>query len=184
MAVRQHLYKLEEEGLVDSTDERRPIGRPARMWRVTERANGRFPDTHADMTVEILRSVRDAFGEDGLDGVIRERTRHQSRLYRDRIPRTLGIEKRVAKLAAVRREEGYMADWSRRSDGSFLLVENHCPICAAARACQGVCREELSLFQAVLGKDVRIERTEHIVSGARRCAYVITPGKRSTRSKR
>jgi len=53
-------------------------------------------------------------------------------------------------------------------------VENHCPICAAARLCTGLCREELNLFRKVLGRDVRIERISHILAGANRCAYRVT----------
>ncbi len=67
-----------------------------------------------------------------------------------------------------------MADWSPDPGGGFLFVENHCPICAAAAACQGFCRAELMVFRAVLGPDVAIERTDHILAGARRCAYRIT----------
>jgi hypothetical protein len=62
---------------------------------------------------------------------------------------------------------------SQDADGSYLLVENHCPICAAATACQGFCRSELQIFQEVLGDDVQVARTEHVLSGARRCAYRI-----------
>ena len=36
-----------------------------------------------------------------------------------------------------------------------------------------LCDAELELFQAILGEDVVIERTEHILLGARRCAYRI-----------
>src|ERR687894_189355 len=57
----------------------------------------------------------------------------------------------------------------------FLLVENHCPICAAANACQGFCSTELDLFRTVLGTGVEVELVEHIVSGDRRCAYRVTP---------
>jgi predicted ArsR family transcriptional regulator len=58
--------------------------------------------------------------------------------------------------------------------GGFLLVENHCPICAAARVCQGFCRSELELFREVLGPGVEVERTEHVLAGGRRCAYRVT----------
>ncbi|MGH7865744.1 MAG: hypothetical protein ACREQB_12195, partial [Candidatus Binataceae bacterium] len=70
-------------------------------------------------------------------------------------------------------EQGYMAECSRRADGAYLLIENHCPICAAARSCQGLCRDELALFRAALGAGVEVERIEHILAGARRCAYLI-----------
>jgi predicted ArsR family transcriptional regulator len=69
-----------------------------------------------------------------------------------------------------------MADWRQEPDGSLLLIENHCPICSAATACQGFCRAELEVFQSVLGPDTTIRREEHIVSGGRRCSYRITEG--------
>jgi predicted ArsR family transcriptional regulator len=181
MAVRQHLYRLREQGLVDFTDERRRVGRPRRIWRVTEKAAARFPDSHAELTLEMIRSIRALFGETGLDRLISERTRQQIRDYRERMRGCERVEDRVAALAAIRREQGYMAEWSRERDGSLLLVENHCPICAAARSCQGLCREELRLFEQVLGGDVCIERTDHILAGARRCAYRIVTAPRASR---
>ena len=50
--------------------------------------------------------------------------------------------------------------------------------CIAAPACVGLCGAELEVFQAVLGKQVEITRTEHIISGARRCAYQICSRRR------
>ena len=47
----------------------------------------------------------------------------------------------------------------------FLFVEDHCPICAAAAACQGLCRSELAIFRAVLGTDVTVERVEAVLGG-------------------
>jgi len=175
MAVRQHLAALEAEELVVWEDQRRGVGRPTRIWSLTPRAAQRFPDTHADLTVDLLASMKDAFGEDGIDKLLSARMRRQLDAYKKRIPaRTAPLAKRVASLATLRREEGYMAEWRRDGDG-FMLTENHCPICAAAAACQGLCRDELALFRRVLGRKVRVERIEHMLEGARRCAYRIEP---------
>lgn len=181
MAVRQHLYNFSQEGLAGFIDQRRPVGRPVQVWRLTERAAARFPESHAELTLEMLAAVRSAFGEEGLDRLLAERTRTQLRQYRERI-RDCGdtsLAGRVRALARIRREQGYMAECVTGPDGTLLLRENHCPICVAATSCQGLCREELSLFQAVLGAGVRVERTDHILSGAQRCAYVIAPEHRS-----
>ena len=62
----------------------------------------------------------------------------------------------------------------RRDGDDFLFIENHCPICAAAQACMGFCRSELELFRQALGEGVRVEREEHILLGARRCAYRVS----------
>lgn len=173
MAVRQHLAALEDEELVAFRDERRKVGRPARIWRLTDEASSHFPDSHADLTVDILDAVRRTFGEEGMDKLLATRAKKLLAEYRKRVPnRDTPLAKRIAALAALRREEGYMAEWTREREG-FLFVENHCPICAAAELCQGLCRDELALFRKVLGPDCRVERTDHILAGARRCAYRI-----------
>jgi predicted ArsR family transcriptional regulator len=176
MAVRQHLYALRDSGLVTYEDERRKVGRPARIWRITANAQSRFPDSHAELTVDMLAIIRATFGEKGIDRLMSERTRIQTKAYGERM-RSAGksLEARVNALAKLRAEQGYMAESARQRDGSFLLIENHCPICAAATSCQGLCREELMLFARVLGDDVNVERTDHILAGARRCAYRIKP---------
>ena len=176
MAIRQHLYALAGQGLVVFEDERRKVGRPTRVWRLTAEAARRFPDTHGDLTVELLKAVRTTFGESGLDRLLAERTKQQLATYGARLPATSSpLVERVAALASVRSDEGYMAEWSRDEDGSFVLAENHCPICAAATTCQSLCRDELALFRSVLGSDVVVERSDHLLAGARRCCYRITP---------
>jgi hypothetical protein len=74
-----------------------------------------------------------------------------------------------------------MAEWKQEGD-DYLLIENHCPICAAATECQGFCRSELEIFSEALGREVSIERSEHIIAGARRCLYRIQPRGSAQRS--
>ncbi len=174
MAVRQHLAVLEGEELVDFTDERRKVGRPARLWRLTSDAYDRFPDFHAELAVGMLEAIQSAFGEQGLERLTKERTRQQVASYRARMPGSdAPLEERVAILARIRREEGYMAESRRRRDATLDLVQNHCSIAKAARRCPKLCGGELSLFRAVLGDDVSVERVEHILSGDRCCSYRI-----------
>lgn len=178
MAVRQHLYRFRAGGLVDYSDERRRVGRPARIWRITERAADRFPESHAELTLEMIGAVRAAFGEAGLEKLLAERTRQQLKDYRARMSEAgASITDRARALAEIRKAQGYMAECAPRADGTILLAENHCPICVAAAECQGLCREELSLFRTLFGKAATVERTDHILAGARRCAYVITPAR-------
>lgn len=180
MAVRQHLYRMQEEGQVEYADERRKVGRPARIWQLTRRTSAHFPDSHGELAVGILRAATAAFGPQGVSRLIEERARAQAESYSGRISRDMELKQKVAELAAIRREEGYMAEYEQQPDGSLVLIENHCPICAAAQTCQDLCRGELQLFRQLLGP-VEIERTEHIVSGQRRCLYHIRPATRGRR---
>lgn len=178
-AARQHLERLAAEGLVEHVTERMGVGRPRRSWSLTALGNERFPDTHAQMTVELIEAVRGEFGDAGLDRLIKRREAATEVGYRKAMDGAVALEARLDRLAQIRAAEGYMAEWSRREDGAYLLIENHCPICAAASACQGFCRSELALFQMMLAP-AKVERAEHILAGARRCAYVVTPWTSST----
>ncbi|MGE0500758.1 MAG: helix-turn-helix transcriptional regulator [Rhizobiaceae bacterium] len=171
VGARKHLAAMHGETLLDFFDEAGAVGRPKRYWSLTDRAQARFPDVHAVLTVEMIASIRTIFGADGLDRLISERERQTLVRYRATLAGVASLDERVARLAGMRAEEGYMAEWSRLDDGALLLVENHCPICVAARACQNLCRSELDVFSAALGEDAVVERTEHMFQGSRRCAY-------------
>jgi len=175
MAVRLHLYALQAEQLVTYEEEPRPLGRPAKIWRLTPSADRLFPEGYAELTLSLLGSIGTAFGKAGLERLLAIRTRHQIAAYRARMAGARSLRRRLTTLAAIRTEEGYMAAVKPQAGGAFLLVENHCPICAAATACTGLCAKELEVFRSVLGKGVDVTRTEHIVAGARRCACGVCP---------
>ena len=172
--IRQQLARLERLGLVTRSTAQGSVGRPALEWALTSSAHARFPDTHADLTVALLQSVRAELGAAAIDRLIGHRDAEARNGYSTALRGARTVGERVSRLAALRTREGYMAEAQRDSDG-WLLIENHCPICAAATACQGFCRSELDVFRSVLGNDVEVERTEHLLTGARRCAYRITP---------
>lgn len=173
VAVRKQLSRLEQGELVQFQEEVRGPGRPERVWRLTAKGHGRFPDSHSDLTLELINSIRRVFGEEGLDRLIGEREQTMQTSYKHAVREHSDLAERVAALARIRAREGYMAEIEPLEDGAYLLIENHCPICAAAMACQGFCRSELNVFKTVLGPETRVERTDHILAGARRCAYRI-----------
>jgi predicted ArsR family transcriptional regulator len=179
MAVRQHLYALQREKLVAADERPVPLGRPAKYWRLTRDADRLFPDAYAELSVALIGAMDAAFGPAGVERVLESRCAKQRADYRARIIPSAPLATKVRELAKIRTQEGYMADVTPDGDG-FLFVENHCPICAAATVCQGFCATELDLFRSVLGKDVTVERAEHIVSGDRRCAYRIQPARRKS----
>jgi len=173
-AARDHLERLAAEGLVQHATAPAGVGRPRRTCSLTATGHGRFPDTHAQMTVELIAAIRGEFGEAGLARLVGRREQAMARQYERSLRGVHTLAGRLQRLAKLRSAEGYMADVMRRDGGGFVFVENHCPICAAATACQGFCRSELALFARLLAP-ARVERIEHILAGSRRCAYLVTP---------
>ncbi len=174
--VRQHLDALAEHGLVESRT--RPSvgrGRPPTVWTLTDLAQDLFPDRHDDLTVDLISAVRDALGEKGLQQVIDARGKAQQEAYVQALPKRASLRARVEALARARTDEGYLAEVVDDPEGDgVILVEHHCPICTAASACAGLCASELDVFRKVLGDGVRVERTQHLLGGDRRCAYRVT----------
>lgn len=204
-ALRQHLDQLEVDGLVcrtaaDNNPENAVSGsrgRPPSHWTLSETSTHRghsifpdtFPDRHAELSGDILRSLASTMGEAAVIEVLDHRSRRQIDDYRaavdahlestrtnERRPRLVDA---VAALATIRDGEGYRAESIDHGDGTVSLVERHCAIDAAARTCDELCASEMKVFGKVLdrtlGTRVAIRRVEHLMSGGTCCRYEIRP---------
>ncbi|MDH1627495.1 metalloregulator ArsR/SmtB family transcription factor [Shewanella xiamenensis] len=174
MGVRQHLQALEETGDVDIEDRVEGRGRPTRYWGLTEQSRTHFADRHSELSLQLIDSVKMIFGDQGLDKLIEHREQTAMQQYRSAMQGMTDITSRLTKLVELRTLEGYMAT-QEQADGVFWLLENHCPICSAATKCQNFCRSELQQFQQLFADIATVSREEHIIDGARRCAYRIAP---------
>jgi len=191
MGVRQHLQALEDDGDISFEDKKAVRGRPTRYWSLTTQSNSHFSDRHEELSVQLIDSVKVIFGDEGLEQLIAHREQMSLALYSDRLASKPDLLGKLEALAELRSEEGYMATVVVDSDMDenslvitddrgivdkstvYWLMENHCPICAAASRCLNFCRSELNLFQTLLIGIATVEREEHIVEGARRCAYKV-----------
>ena len=173
-AVRQRLERLLGESLVAYSDRTHGRGRPRRFWSLAPGAASLFPDTHAQLTVDLIGTIRSELGETAFSRLLERRRKQIIAAYRKRVSIEPDIARRLRTLADIRSAEGYMARVEKLGDEDFLLIEDHCPICAAAMTCQGFCSIELQVFRNLLGSGWDIEREDHLPAGARRCSYRIT----------
>lgn len=171
--ARKHLNLLQQDKLVTSSGIAGGVGRPDLVWRLTKTGHNRFPDTHDSLTLDLIGSIRTVFGEAGLDKLIATRETETTKRYARALSSARSTRQKIERLAELRSEEGYMAQAQQVDDQTWRLLENHCPVCAAARVCQGLCRSELAIFRKVLGKSFSVERDEYLLEGARRCSYRI-----------
>ncbi|SCK25978.1 Predicted transcriptional regulator, ArsR family [Vogesella sp. LIG4] len=174
MGVRKQLLQFQQAGLVCCDERREGVGRPAQYWQLTAAGHARFPDRHGELTAQLLQLMQTQLGSAAVETLIAAREKQAEQHYRQQLNSAGDLAERVKQLAALRAQEGYMAE--ARADGSgWLLQEHHCPICSAATACQGFCRSELSQFQSLFAGMATVERSEHLLSGGQRCVYRITP---------
>jgi DeoR family suf operon transcriptional repressor len=174
--ARQHLAALAREGLVDETDEPRPAGapgRPRRRYSLTERAEPLFPKTYGALANELLGYL-EAEDSSLVDRLFDRRREARLENAKRRLLRQHTFPAKVAELAGILDEDGYLAECEALPDGRFRITEHNCAILAVAQREPRACRAEIEFIQAALPGTV-VERVTHIVSGARHCAYLVTP---------
>jgi DeoR family transcriptional regulator, suf operon transcriptional repressor len=172
-AVRQHLQGLAAADLVVHRDERSGPGRPRRSYALGPAAEALFPKAYGELTLELLGHLAD---ED--PGVVRRafERRRDARVARVRARlENLPFEERVAEVARVLDEDGYLADCTRTEDGQgFLLREHNCAVLAVAQRYGHACTTEISFLREVL-PGATVTRVAHILSGSHACVYEVRP---------
>lgn len=171
--ARFQLLKLANEGLVEATTASKGRGRPKQIWSLTDAGNARFPDRHQDLALKLLCNMSKTLSPENMGKVLDATAQSTQEKYQEELKDCKDLESKVLHLADLRKREGYMAEFRKEGD-TFLLIENHCPIQAAAKCCSYFCQMEQDTFTAVLGKSAAIERIEHIPGGQRRCVYRIS----------
>ncbi|MBW2243826.1 MAG: DeoR family transcriptional regulator [Deltaproteobacteria bacterium] len=176
VAVRRHLTALECDGMVGARLERRPVGRPARLYSLTDAAADAFPRASERVALDLLARLEEMMGAEALDRLLRARLGDLQKQYGERLDRAESWRDKLEILTRLRDEEGYLCNLKPAvdTDGEHALhlVEHHCPMADIARQHPKVCGFELELFRLVLGEP-EIRRVEHILGGGRTCTYVI-----------
>jgi predicted ArsR family transcriptional regulator len=175
--ARQQLTALARIGLLTSTSDAEggaPAGRgrPQLRYAVTPDGDRLFPRAYGDLANELLGYLeRDDPGH--VAGLFADRRDHRTERAQARLA-GLDLDDRVAELARILDEDGYLAAFERVDDGSFRITEHNCAILDVARHHPGACASEIEFLRAVL-PDATVERVTHIIDGAHACSYEVRP---------
>jgi predicted ArsR family transcriptional regulator len=171
--ARQHLSALASAGLVDTTEVARPSvrGRRALVYCASDQADAMFPKAYGELTNELLGYVVDA-DPTMLDDLFARRRQRRIDAAVTRLSTERGLGAKVAELTRILDEDGYMAEVEQVSPDVFRIVEHNCAIWAVAQRYGQACTSEIDFIRAVL-PDADVERVQHMVAGANRCAYEV-----------
>ena len=169
-AVRQQLGPLEAAGLIEHRRVPGAVGRPRHLYRLAAEAEPLFPKSYGGLAAEILDHVASEDPELLERAFARRAAGRTERALARLAGRPFG--ERVAELARILDEDGYLADFARAPDGSYRIVEHNCAILEVARRHAGACTSELAFLRDAM-PDAEIERVAHMMAGAHVCAYAI-----------
>jgi DeoR family transcriptional regulator, suf operon transcriptional repressor len=171
-AVRQHLLALGKDGLVDYEAVADGRGRPRHLHRLTARGHGLFPAAYGELTNELLGYFAEADAA-LVDGAFERR---RARRLRQAQARMAGkpLPEKVAEMARILDEDGYLADFESLPDGTWRITEHNCAIFAVASRYGQACSSELGFLRDAL-PEAQVDRVAHMVAGQHVCAYLVTP---------
>jgi DeoR family transcriptional regulator, suf operon transcriptional repressor len=174
-AVRHHLKELEAQALVEYERRHQGVGAPAFAYRLTPTAEALFPRHYEATLNELLDHGGERDGRAAAVSVLEARYATLTRRLQGELAGVPPTE-RMAAVARLLTDEGYMAEASGTTS-SGILVEHNCAIQAVAERFPEICAAEARFLAAVLGAEVH--RQEHILSGCSACEYrvrFISPG--------
>jgi DeoR family transcriptional regulator, suf operon transcriptional repressor len=166
-AVRHHLKELEAESLVEYERQHRGVGAPAFAYRLSASGEALFPRRYESTLTELLDYVVRREGRASAVAVLEERYEGMTRRLQHELAGATPAE-RMAAVARLLSDEGYMAEGTAVSD-TGTLIEHNCAIQAVAERFPEICAAEARFLEAALGAEV--QRREHILSGCSACEY-------------
>jgi len=170
MAVRRHLTGLQNEGLVDSRIVKQSRGRPTYRYRLTDKASEVFPQGFANLAADLLDTVFEVGGNKGVMQLLEKRN---ERLILKLAPRMENktLPEKVAEIAKIFSEGGYMTEWEELPDGKYIIFQRHCAVHDLANQYRQICALEPQLIQTLLGE--KVVRQQYMLNNDPVCGYVV-----------
>ena len=169
ISVRHHLINLQAEGLVTAEEQRRGVGRPAFVYRLTEKGMEKFPTNYLKLTNYLLTELEETLSPEELKATF-ERIGKKQAEESTNIDKNQPIETQLEQLANQLASDRFMLSWKKEGD-SIILQSDNCPYLHVGKEHPEICRIDETLFSEALGREVKLETC--MLRGDPRCTYKI-----------
>jgi DeoR family transcriptional regulator, suf operon transcriptional repressor len=172
ISVRHHINSLQAEGLVDSAEERHGVGRPRRVYFLTEAGLERFPTRYLRLTIRLLEQLKETMPASMVDKLFSQMAADLAQDYTAHANlKNLPLEERLEVMKGMLAKEGFNIEWERQGD-QYHINEVSCPYYHVGQSHPEVCMVDKALITAVL--DVPALKTRCILNGDSACTYIVT----------
>jgi len=171
ISVRHHITKLEAEGLVSSEEERHGVGRPRRVYFLTEEGREKFPTRYMQLTTRLLQQLKDNMPEQMVNELFSDMAQNLAQEYARSLDLDgLPMEERLEFVKDVLAQEGFDIEWEKK-DECYHIREVSCPYFHIGQDHPEVCRVDQTLISTVL--NLPAEKIKCVLNGDSHCTYVV-----------
>jgi len=176
ISVRHHIAKLEAENLVVSQEERHGVGRPRRVYFLTQKGMEHFPSRYVQMSIRLLEQLKQTISSTDVKNLFSKIAEDIVADHTD--PAQLGdlsLEKRLDLMQEVLSHEGFIVSWDREGD-TYHIHEISCPYIHIGQTHPEICALDQTIISKVLV--VPVEKIKCVLKDGEHCTYTVnTPPK-------
>ncbi len=169
ISVRHHIAKLEAEALVSSDEERHGVGRPRRMYFLTEKGREQFPTRYIRLTMRLLEQLKESLPAPVVERLFTQIAMEMASGYRSEAE-GLDAEQRVELVKRLLNSEGFNVEVEKKDD-TYLIRESNCPYYHVGQNHPEVCSVDQTLISTIL--EVPAQKIQCMLHGDAHCTYII-----------
>lgn len=171
ISVRHHILKLEGEGIVDSAEERHGVGRPRRVYFLTESGQEQFPTRYLRLTNRLLERVKESFPSDVVGQLFMQMGEEMAEdMVSGQNMESLPMEDRLDLLKDVLKDEGFQVEWEKTQE-AYQIRELNCPYFHIGQNHPEICEVDQKLISKMLA--VPATKIQCLLDGDNFCTYVV-----------
>ena len=131
MGVKQHCLKLTELGFLEEwrvPREKKEVGRPEKLYRLTPKCDGLFPEAGVGLTLAVLEGVRQIYGDSAPEKLLFYHFQLLRDQWQPKVRAGKSMVEKAMRLADVRDKSGWFSKCHYDSSTGFRIEEFHSPM--------------------------------------------------------
>jgi predicted ArsR family transcriptional regulator len=180
ISIRHHINRLEAEGLVTSQEELHGVGRPRRLYFLTESGLEIFPTRYMRLTLRLLEQLKESVPPAIVRQLFSQMAKDMVDDYTaDGQTDGLSMEQRLDLMQKLLAQEGFNVEWEQQGE-QIHIHETNCPYLHVTQTHPEVCSVDQTLISAFL--DVPAQKITCVLNGDHLCTYVVPAQKNVEKS--
>jgi len=170
ISVRHHISKLEADGLVNSVEEKHGVGRPRRLYFLSEKGREQFPTRYLRLIIRLLEQLKESLPDAMVNRLFSQIARDMASDY-ETLLNDLNMEERLNLVTKLLAEEGFAVEWEKEGN-EYHIREISCPYYHLGQSYPEICSVDQTLISTMLS--VPVEKIQCVLSGDTHCTYVVS----------
>ncbi|MEM9081113.1 MAG: winged helix-turn-helix transcriptional regulator [Verrucomicrobiota bacterium] len=170
MGVKQHCVTLEKKGYLECWRVPRTevgVGRPEKLYRLTEKAEPLFPQAGVELTLEFMKAVGEQFGQPAPEKLMFRFFQTRREQWQKKVSTGKSLAERCGRFVDLWEKSGVSARLHHESGEGLRLEEFHNPLKAIYDAYPAARRFEVHMMEQLLATKVTIEERQVSKAGER-----------------